>query len=69
MDKKESGRLGGRETVRRYGPEYMHRLAVKAAEAMHTKYRMEPVSLYDFVFVDRETGETTGRTICGHKIA
>lgn len=69
MDKKACGRLGGRETVRLYGLEYMHQLAVKAATAMHAKYRLQAISLYDFALVDRETGEPTGKTICGHRIA
>jgi hypothetical protein len=68
MTKSQAGSIGGKATAAKYGNAYMHDLAVRAANAMHEKYRLVPYGTSDFAFVNRETGELAGRTLSGRKL-
>lgn len=67
MNKRQAGRLGGLETVRKYGIEHMRRIGKKGARATWSKYKLAPVGTSDFAMVERATGKivalTTGRSL------
>lgn len=65
MTRTESGSLGGRATVKKYGKAYMQHLARRGAMAFHNKYKLEPLGTSDFAIVYRDTGIPTGKTIRG----
>ena len=69
MDKKQAGRIGGKQTATKYGSEYMQTLARKGAQAMHAKYKLVKFGTSDFAIVNRETGQPTGKTISGRVLS
>jgi hypothetical protein len=68
MTKSQAGSIGGKATAAKYGNAYMHDLAVRAANAMHEKYKLVPYGTSDFVFVNRDTGIPTGKTLSGRAL-
>jgi hypothetical protein len=65
MTKAQSGQIGGKKTAEKYGKGYMAALAKKGAQAMHTKYKLVATGTSDFILVNRQTGESTRKTISG----
>ena len=63
----EAGKLGGLATVKKHGTEYMADIGRKGAETLHSQYRMVPVLLNDFAYVNKATGEVvalnSGRSV------
>lgn len=68
MTKAQCGSLGGKATARKYGNQYMRNLAIKAAHAMHKKYKLVKIGISDFAFVNRTTGQPTGKTLLGRRL-
>lgn len=59
--KADAGRLGGLETLRRYGRRHFRRLGAWGAYVMHARYRIDPMGQSDYVLVDRRTGKPKAR--------
>lgn len=68
MNKRESGSLGGKKTVEKYGISYMAELARRGGQAMHAKYEMRPINQNDFAFIERATGRVNQKTLNGMAI-
>lgn len=56
MTKQEAGRLGGQQTVARYGPAYMSGIGQKGADSFHRQYTIQPVDLSGWAVVRRADG-------------
>lgn len=57
MNKSEAGRLGGKSTVARYGPEHMRAIGKKGAATLWRRYALYPFELSKYALVDRESGQ------------
>jgi len=53
--KQQAGSKGGRETVRKYGREYMQQIGKAGARATWTRYSLKPISTGGYAMVNRQT--------------
>lgn len=61
MDKRQSGSLGGKATLKKYGKQHFQDLAAK----WHAKYELKPYNGNDFLIIDRATGKPLSKTLNG----
>lgn len=52
-----AGSLGGRATLKKYGPGHFARIGKRGAEIMHSRYGIEPFGLNNYALIHRGTGE------------
>ena len=55
--KQKAGQQGGIATYRKHGREHMRRIGKRGGEVTHSRYRMHPVGLSGWAYVNRETGK------------
>lgn len=57
MTKAESGRLGGKATVKKHGKDYMSEIGARGAKSTWDKYSMQPIGLNQFAMVNKTTNQ------------
>jgi hypothetical protein len=62
--KQQAGSLGGRETVRKYGPKHMAEIGKRGAAVTWARYSLAPVGSSGWAMVERNTG--TIRALSGY---
>lgn len=57
MTKREAGRLGGLQTARVHGREYMRAIGKKGAHTTWERYTLKPVGICGWAMIERMTGK------------
>ncbi len=56
MSKRQAGSIGGRETVRRHGREYMREIGKRGNVTLRERYRLTVVNQSGYALVEKATG-------------
>jgi len=65
--KAKAGQKGGKSTAEKYGLEYMKTIGRKGGKKTSQLYKRIPISMNDFLIVERETGRVRPYTLNGKK--